>query len=67
MNPKKENPKITKVEEPSVTYEAPKIKFKGIDRATFDFDEEVKSGYTPEEAKAESIKGIRVWWGKQKL
>ena len=64
MNPKKENPKITKVEEPSVVYETSKVKFKGIDRATFDFDEEVRNGYTPEEAKAESIKRIRAWWGK---
>jgi hypothetical protein len=64
MNPKKENSKITKVEEPSVVYETSKVKFKGIDRATFDFDEEVKNGYTPEEAKAESIKRIRAWWGK---
>ena len=40
MNPKKENPKITKVEEPSVVYETSRVKFKGIDWATFDFDEE---------------------------
>lgn len=64
MNPKKENPEMPKVEEPSVVYETSKVKFKGIDRATFDFDEEVKNGYTPEEAKAESIKKIREWWGK---
>jgi hypothetical protein len=64
MNFKKEIPKITKVEEPFVVYESSKIKFKGIDRATFDFDEEVKNGYTPEEAKAESIRKIREWWGK---
>jgi hypothetical protein len=64
MNPKKENPKITKVEEPSIVYESSKIKFKGIDRATFNFDEEVRKGFTPEEAKAESIKRIRAWWGK---
>lgn len=64
MNPKKENPKTTKVEEPSIAYEASKVKFKGIDRATFDFDEEVRNGYTLEEAKAESIKKIREWWGK---
>ena len=62
MNPKKENPKIIKVEEPSVVYESSSIKFKGIDRATFDFDEEFKNGYTPEEAKAESIRKIREWW-----
>lgn len=64
MNPKKENPKITKVEEPSVIYETSKVKFKGIDKETFDFDEEVRNGYTPEEAKAESIKRIQAWWGK---
>jgi hypothetical protein len=64
MNPKKENPKINKVEEPSVAYEVSKIKFKGIDRATFDFDKEVRNGLTLEEAKAESIKRIRTWWGK---
>lgn len=64
MNPKKDNPKITKVEVSSVNYEVSKIKFKGIDRATFDFDEEVRNGFTLEEAKAESIKRIRTWWGK---
>jgi hypothetical protein len=64
MNAKKENSKINKVEEPSAVYEVSKTKFKGIDRATFDFDEEMKKGYTPEEAKAESIKRIREWWGK---
>jgi hypothetical protein len=64
MNPKKENPKTNKVEEPPVTYESSKFKFKGIDRVTFDFDEEFKNGLTPEEAKAESIRRIREWWGK---
>lgn len=64
MNSKKENQKTNKVEEPSVTYESSKLKFKGIDRATFDFDEEFKNGLTPEEAKAESIRRIREWWGK---
>ena len=64
MNPKKGISKITKVEESSTAYESSKVKFKGIDRATFDFDEEVRKGYTPEAAKAESIKRIRAWWGK---
>lgn len=64
MNSEKENSKITKVEEPAVVYESSKIKFKGIDRGTFDFDKEFKNGYTPEEAKAESIRRIREWWGK---
>lgn len=64
MNPKKENPKITKVEEPALAYETSKIKFKGIDRATFDFDEEFKNGLTPEEFKAEMHKRIKGWWVK---
>jgi len=64
MNPKKDNSKINKAEEPSTTYEISKIKFKGIDRASFDFDDEFEKGYTPEEAKAESIRRIREWWGK---
>ena len=64
MNPKKANSKIAKVEEPSVVYETSKVEFKGIDRATFDFDEEFKNGYTLEEAKTESIRKIREWWGK---
>ncbi len=58
MNPKKENSKKNKVEEPSVAYESYKIKFKGIDRDTFEFDEEFKNGYTAEEAKAEMHKRI---------
>jgi len=64
MNPKKENPKTHKVEEPADVYETSKLKQKGIDSATFDFDEEFKNGLTPEEAKAESIRRIREWWGK---
>ncbi len=31
---------------------------------TFDFDTEFTKGLTLEEAKAESIKRIREWWGK---
>jgi hypothetical protein len=65
MNAKKENSKINKVEEPSVEYEISKAKFKGIDRATFDFDEEMKKGYTPEEFKAEMLKRIKAYpWEK---
>jgi hypothetical protein len=64
MNAKKENSKINKVEEPSVGYEVSKTKFKGINRDTFDFDEEMKNGYTAEQAKAESSRRIREWWGK---
>lgn len=64
MNPKKENPKITKVEEPAVVYESSKLKSKVIDRATFDFDAEFEKGLTPEEFKAEMHKRIRGWWGK---
>jgi len=64
MDAEKKKSENTKAEEPSVDYETSKIKFKGIDRATFNFDEEVKKGYTPEEAKAESIRRIRGWWEK---
>ena len=65
MNPKKEILKVIKVEEPSVAYEASKVKFKGIDRETFDFDEEVRNGYTPEEFKAEMHKRIKAYpWKK---
>lgn len=65
MNPKKDNPKINKAEEPSKAYETIRIKFKGIDRATFDFDEEFKNGLTPEEFKAEMHKRIKAYsWKK---
>lgn len=65
MNPKKENPITNKVEEPSGTYESSKLKFKGIDRATFDFDEEFKNGLSPEEFKAEMHKRIKAYpWEK---
>jgi len=65
MNPKKDNPKISKVDEPSTAYESSKVKFKGIDRATFDFDEEVRKGFTPEEFKAEMHKRIKAYpWKK---
>jgi len=65
MNAKKENPKVSKVEEPSVDYEVSKTKFKGIDRNTFDFDEEMKKGYTPEQFKAEMHKRIKAYpWKK---
>lgn len=65
MDAERKKSKTTKVEEPSVNYKASKIKFKGIDRATFDFDEEVKNGYTPEEGKAEMFKRIKAYpWKK---
>ena len=65
MIPKKDNPKINKTEEPSATYETSKIKLKGIDRTTFDFDEEFKNGLTPEEFKAEMHKRIKAYpWKK---
>lgn len=64
MNKKKEDAKNNKVEEPAVEYEIQKPQFKGIDRDTFDFDAEFAKGLTLEEAKAESIRRIREWWGK---
>ncbi|MBQ0907177.1 hypothetical protein KBJ98_00500 [Flavobacterium sp. F-328] len=64
MDVEKNKSENSKAEEPSIGYETSKIRFKGIDRATFNFDEEVKKGLTPEQAKAESIKRIREWWAK---
>jgi hypothetical protein len=65
MNPKKDNPKINKAEESSTAYETSRIKFKGIDRTTFDFDEEFEKGLTPEEFKAEMHKRIKAYpWKK---
>jgi hypothetical protein len=64
MESKKENEKNDKVEEPRVEYEVQKAKIKGIDRETSDFDAEFAKGLTLEEAKAESIRRIREWWGK---
>lgn len=64
MDIEKNKSENSKAEEPSVGYEPSKIRFKGIDRATFNFDEEVKKGFTPEQAKAESIRRIREWWAK---
>lgn len=64
MNAKGRKSKIDKTEEPTVSYDVSKAKQKGIDPATFDFDAEMEKGYTPEEAKAESIRRIRAWWGK---
>jgi hypothetical protein len=54
----KENQQECKAEEPSVIYDVPQLEFKGIDRATFNFDEEVKKGLTPEEFRAEIHKRI---------
>ena len=65
MDSKKENSKISKAEEPSAAYETPKIKFKGIDRTTFNFDEEFKNGLTPEQFKEEMHKRINAYpWKK---
>lgn len=63
MNEKKEN-KNNKVEEPALQYDSQQPKFKGIDPDTFDFDAEFAKGLTPKQAKEESIKKIREWWGK---
>jgi hypothetical protein len=64
MCPKKENSKPNRIEEPAVSYSVSKSKPNGVDLASFDFDKEFENGFTPEEAKAESIKRIREWWGK---
>ena len=64
MNEKNENQKNNKVEEPAVAYEVQKPKINRIDPDTFDFDAEFAKGLTPEQAKSESIRRIREWWGK---
>ncbi|MRX39664.1 hypothetical protein GJU43_10290 [Flavobacterium sp. LC2016-23] len=65
MNEKNENQKNNKVEEPAVQYEVQKLKFKGIDSATFDFDAKFAKGLTPEEFKAEMSKRIKAYpWKK---
>jgi len=64
MNAKGKKSKIDKVEETAAAYNVSKTKQQGIDHATFDFDAEFEKGYTPEQAKAESIRRIREWWGK---
>jgi hypothetical protein len=65
MDPKKENLKVNNVEEPAIVYESLKVKFKGIDRVAFNFDEEVKNGFTPEEFKDEMHKRIKAYpWKK---
>ena len=63
MNEENEN-KNNKVEEPALQYDPQQPKFKGIDPDTFDFDAEFAKGLTPQQAKEESIKKIREWWGK---
>ncbi|MGA9638477.1 hypothetical protein [Flavobacterium sp.] len=57
--------KTDKAEEPAVFYEKSIKKQKGIDHTTFDFEEEFKKGYTPEEFKAEMFKRIKAYpWKK---
>ncbi|MES2238723.1 MAG: hypothetical protein V4497_00535 [Bacteroidota bacterium] len=63
MNAKKGKSEVPKVEEPTVPYSVSKSK-QGTEETTFDFDVEFAKGYTPEQAKAESIRRIREWWGK---
>ncbi|WP_281631211.1 hypothetical protein [Flavobacterium luteolum] len=64
MSSDKESKKKDKVEESRVEYEIQKPRRQGIDLETFDFDAEFAKGLTLEEAKAESIRRIREWWGK---
>lgn len=65
MDAEKRKSKITKVEEPTISYAVSKTKQKGIDQSTFDFDEEMKKGYTPEEFKDEMHKRIKAYpWKK---
>ena len=61
MDAKKNKSKNSKAKEPSIGYETSKIRFKGIDRSTFNFDEELKKGYTPDEFKVEMYKRIKAF------
>ena len=60
MNDKKIN--SNKAEEPIAAYKTTS-KQNGIGE-NFDFDKEFAKGLTVEEAKAESKRRIREWWGK---
>lgn len=64
MDSKQHKSKINKVEEPSVSYPISPLTQRGIGTKTFDFEKEIQSGLPIETAKQESIKRIRVWWGK---
>lgn len=57
---------LSKLEEPRILYEIAKLKEESESekKTGFDFDKEFENGYTPDEAKAESIRRIREWWGK---
>lgn len=48
-----------------MSYESSKLKCKGFDRTTFDFDKEFKKGLTPEEFKAEMTKRIKAYPWKE--
>ncbi|WP_291101011.1 MULTISPECIES: hypothetical protein [unclassified Flavobacterium] len=66
-SPKKKSENIeplSKLEEPSVSYPVSNAKKETASKPAFDFDTEFENGFTLEEAKAESIKRIREWWGK---
>lgn len=57
---------LSKLEEPEVWYQISKLKEESESEKEpeFDFDKEFENGYTAEEAKVESIRRIREWWGK---
>lgn len=55
---------LSKLEEPHILYQIAKLKEESEKETEFDFDKEFENGYTPEEAKAESIRRIREWWEK---
>ena len=57
---------LSKLEEPEIWYQISKIKeeSESEEKPEFDFDKEFENGYTLEEAKAESIRRMKEWWGK---
>ena len=57
---------LSKLEEPEIWYQISKIKeeSESEEKPEFDFDKEFENGYNLEEAKAESIRRMKEWWGK---
>ena len=64
MNAKKNKSEINKLEENAASSDRILSKQKGIDPEPVEFEAEFQTGYTPDEAQAEALRRIRLWWGK---
>jgi len=65
MNAKKRELEVPQVEEPSVSYKVSETKLETEKNPAFDFDDEFKKGYTPEQFKEEMLKRIKAYpWKK---